>query len=140
VSAGAAKLLDRLEHVKQTGPGRWIACCPAHEDRSPSLSIREMEDGRLLLYDFGGCHVDAVLAAVGLGLSDLFERPLPHSLPATHSRIPARDLIALLDHEITVAALILADVLAHRTVTAEQWARLATAAGRIGKARDHGRA
>jgi hypothetical protein len=45
---GSVALLDHLERVKQTGPGRWIARCPAHEDRSPSLSVRELEDGRLL--------------------------------------------------------------------------------------------
>ena len=38
--SAAARLLDRLTGVKQTAPGRWIAKCPAHEDRSPSLSIR----------------------------------------------------------------------------------------------------
>ena len=45
----AAKLLDRLPGVRKTGPGRWIAPCPAHEDRRPSLSIRELEDGSRFL-------------------------------------------------------------------------------------------
>lgn len=134
----AAKLLDRLDKVKQTAPGRWLARCPAHPDHSPSLSIRELDDGRLLLHDFGGCGTEAVLSALGLSLADLFEQRLPqHSFPASHSRIPARDLLEILDHEVTVAALIAADILAERTVSQEQWARLAIAANRIGKARDH---
>jgi hypothetical protein len=88
--SAAAKLLGRLERVKQTGPGRWLACCPAHEDRSPSLSIRETDDGRVLLHDFGGCEVGDVLAAPGLALADLFSRQLPeHSYAPSHSRIPA---------------------------------------------------
>ena len=75
--SAAAKVLDRLARVKQTGPGRWIASCPAHEDRSPSLSIREIDD-RLLIHDFGGCDTGDVLAALGLNISDLFEPPLEH--------------------------------------------------------------
>ncbi len=68
----ASTLLDRLQRVRPVGKGRWVASCPAHEDRSPSLSIRELDDGRLLLHDFGGCSVGDVVAAVGLQLSDLF--------------------------------------------------------------------
>jgi hypothetical protein len=136
--SAAATLLDRLERVRQTGAGRWIARCPAHQDKSPSLSIREV-DGRLLVYDFGGCQVGDVLAAVGLTLTDLFERPLG-DLPATSSSVPARERLEIIDHEVTVAALIVADVLRERRADASQWQRLAEAASRIGRARDHGRA
>lgn len=68
----AHKLLSLLHQVKQTGPGRWIARCPAHEDRRPSMSIRELDDGRVLIHDFSGCSTSDVLAAVGLTLEDLF--------------------------------------------------------------------
>ena len=47
-------LLDRLEAVRETGSSRWIARCPAHDDSSPSLAVRELDDGRILLHDFGG--------------------------------------------------------------------------------------
>ena len=39
------KLLDRLSKVKKTGPGQWVACCPSHDDRTPSLAIRETDEG-----------------------------------------------------------------------------------------------
>lgn len=32
MTAPAARLLDRLEAVREVGRGRWIARCPAHED------------------------------------------------------------------------------------------------------------
>lgn len=51
--------------------GGWIACCPAHEDRSPSLSIRAAEDGRVLLHCHAGCPTEAVLRALGLVWQDL---------------------------------------------------------------------
>lgn len=134
----AAALLDRLERVKQTAPGRWLAHCPAHADRSPSLSIRELDDGRVLLHDFGGCEVGDVLAAVGLAMSDLFPRRLTeHCYPASHSRIPARDLLEIISQEVSVVAIIAADVLANKTVNEADWQRFAKAAARIGRARDH---
>ena len=50
----------------------WVARCPAHDDRHPSLSIREREDGTVLLRDFGGCSVESILGAVGLEFDALF--------------------------------------------------------------------
>lgn len=130
------KLLDRLDKVRQTGPGRWLARCPAHEDRSPSLSLREVDDGRVLLHCFGGCQMSDVLCALGLSVADLFEKALAHSLPRTHSTIPARDILTALDHEILVATLILHDVVRQRRIGSDQFNRLSQAAARIGAARD----
>lgn len=65
-------VLQRLEAVKSTGPGRWLARCPAHADKRPSLSLRECADGRLLMHCFAGCDVGALVGAIGLELHDLF--------------------------------------------------------------------
>lgn len=68
----AELLLSRLEGVRPCGQGKWTARCPAHEDRTPSLSVRETSDGRVLVHCFAGCGAAAVVAAVGLDLKDLF--------------------------------------------------------------------
>lgn len=66
-------LLSRLDgKVKQTGTNKWLARCPAHDDRSPSLAIRYTNDDSILLYCFAGCDTNAVLAAIGLNFADLF--------------------------------------------------------------------
>lgn len=135
-------ILDRLEGVKQTGPSRWLAKCPAHEDKSPSLSVRELDDGRLLLHDFGGCHTQAVLDALGLEMSALFPEPLEAThlgagYAPSHSRIPARDLLEIISEETSVIAIVAADFLARRAITEQDWRRLAAAASRIHRARDH---
>jgi hypothetical protein len=133
----AAALLDRLHRVKQSAPGQWIARCPAHEDRSPSLSIRQLDDGRVLIHCFAGCEPGDVLAAVGLTLSDLFPARLPgHRYSAFRTTVPARDLLLVLAHEITVVLLILADISKDRVVNEEQMQRLCRAAALVGKARD----
>ncbi len=72
------EFVSRLQGVHPRGTGRWSARCPAHEDRSPSLSIKEGADGRILLHDFGGCTPREIVAALGLTLADLFnDSPLP---------------------------------------------------------------
>lgn len=65
------QLLSKLDKVKPNGKGKWLACCPAHPDKSPSLAIKETEDGKLLIHCFSGCHVSDVVGAIGLELSDL---------------------------------------------------------------------
>lgn len=64
-------LLSRLEKFRGSSP-KWMACCPAHDDKSPSLSIRAMDDGRVLIHCHAGCSPSDVMIAVGLSLSDLF--------------------------------------------------------------------
>ena len=68
----ADKLLPRLDKVRQVKPGKWIARCPAHDDKSPSLHITEAEDGKLLVKCWAGCSVVKIVTAVGLELRDLF--------------------------------------------------------------------
>jgi hypothetical protein len=65
------KILDRLEGVKGSSSG-WTAKCPAHDDGHASLSVGEGNDGRALLRCFAGCDIEAISAALGLAVGDLF--------------------------------------------------------------------
>ena len=65
------RVLSKLDRVQRSGDG-WIARCPAHDDDTPSLSIAEGEDGRVLLHCHGGCEPEAVCAAIGSETRDLF--------------------------------------------------------------------
>ncbi|WP_234554937.1 DUF7146 domain-containing protein [Thermus caliditerrae] len=58
--------------ARPAGRGRWTGHCPAHKDRTPSLSIALGQDGRVLLHCFSGCPPEAVLDALGLEWKDLF--------------------------------------------------------------------
>ena len=130
------RLLARLDGVRETGAGRWLARCPAHEDRSPSLSVRETDDGRVLVHDFGGCDTGAILAAIGLEFGALFPpRTATHHRPPLVSRVAAADALVAIDHEARVVAIIGADFLQHRAIDSPTWQRLALAAQRIGDAR-----
>ncbi|MCC7409240.1 MAG: DUF3987 domain-containing protein, partial [Phycisphaeraceae bacterium] len=79
----------------------WMARCPAHEDRKPSLSIGEGDDGRALLHCHAGCEAGQVVAAIGLDLADLMPgEPLP---PRPKAKKPAtvyataREAVAVLE-------------------------------------------
>jgi len=129
-------LLERLQGIKRAGTGRWLARCPAHGDRSPSLSVRELEGGRVLLHCFAGCETAAVLRALGLSLSDLFERPAAAERIYPRARLAAADALIAIDHEVLVAVVILDEAIACRRIEPDQLARLTRAAARIGAARD----
>jgi putative DNA primase/helicase len=44
---------------RKAGSG-WTAHCPAHEDRTPSLSIRDSDDGKVLVRCHAGCDQERV--------------------------------------------------------------------------------
>lgn len=100
----AEQLLSRLDSVKCTAPDRWLARCPAHDDRHPSLSIRECSDGKVLLKCWAGCAVHEIVAAIGLRIDDLFPAR-PTQLGKRERRpFPASDVLRALAHEGTIVA------------------------------------
>ena len=72
-SPATERLLTLLYGVRSRGNNRWMARCPAHEDRSPSLMIRQTQD-RALIRCWAGCEAKEIVAAVGLTLADLYDR------------------------------------------------------------------
>lgn len=74
-SPAVERVLARLFH-RRDGQG-WRAKCPVHQDRNPSLTIREGDDGRVLLHCFRGCRTGDILQAIGLEWRHLFATPRP---------------------------------------------------------------
>ena len=128
-------VLCLLNRTRQTGHGKYVASCPAHDDRSPSLAIKECDDGRVLVHCHAGCETEDVLSAVGLAFADL----MPERIDGKHSfrpqRFDARQVLATLDHESLVVAIVGADFLQHQAIDEPTWGRLAQAVGRINSAR-----
>ena len=94
-------LLSRVNGLKKTSATTWMCKCPSHQDRLPSLSLRLVEDGRVLVNCFGGCSTEDVLGAVGLEMEDLFERPLYHrAKPIRGAKVFARDALKLMRTEL----------------------------------------
>jgi hypothetical protein len=133
VSADA--LLEKLQKVKRTGPGNWMACCPAHEDRSPSMTIREVDDGRVLVHCFAGCSAADIIGAVGLDFEALFPpRPKADYLPPVRRPYPAADVLEALREETLIVLTTGAKLRAGPLEPAE-FARLVLATERIERGR-----
>ena len=74
-----------LLHAKQLRRGHWIARCPAHPDKRPSLSIAEGRKQPVVFKCMSaGCTQDEVLKAMGLTWHDLLgDRPkMTHEMSA----------------------------------------------------------
>ena len=130
----AEKLLPHLDKLRKAGAGRWSARCCAHEDKGPSLAIRELDDGRLLLHCFAGCTVSEIVGAVGMTMEDLFpERAAgEHSAPQRPRKIiTATQALDMLHTEAQTAALCAANLAYGVTLTDDDRALLLQAAGRI---------
>jgi DNA primase len=126
-------LLSRLSKVKATGRDKWIACCPAHDDKSPSLTIRALDDGRILIHCFGGCGACDVVESVGLSMGDLFPERLGEFKQIAHP-FTAADALRALTRESAIVAIATADAIEGRKPNPEDAKRLEIAAGRIAEA------
>ncbi len=124
-------LLAHLDGVKRTGEGRWLARCPAHDDKRPSLSVRETSDGVVLLKCWSGCSTAEVVAAVGLDLAALFpEKTIDGGKPERRP-FPAADILRAVSFEALIVSIAAADLAAGKTITHPDLERLRTAASRL---------
>lgn len=67
-----AQFLALFPTIKETRKG-WDVCCPAHDDKSPSLGVMEGNEGRIVLNCLAGCENRDIMYALGLTLADLFQ-------------------------------------------------------------------
>jgi replicative DNA helicase len=67
-------VLGRLRDygLKKTGPEQWVARCPGHDDRTPSLGIKIGGDRKVLVVCRAGCEFKAIASALGLAETDFF--------------------------------------------------------------------
>jgi len=129
-------LLSRLQKVKGRN-GSWTACCPAHNDKGPSLAIREADDGRVLLHCFAGCETLSVVQALGMDMTDLFppdnkRRDYPvEGKPKLKPAFYASDLIRILAFEALVVSICASDMRKGKTLSDQDNERLKVAQQRI---------
>ncbi len=65
--------LSQLQGVVETGAGKWSACCPAHDDSNPSMSVTVGDNGGILVHCHAGCSPESIVGAMGLKMSDLMK-------------------------------------------------------------------
>jgi hypothetical protein len=132
-------LLQRLEKVKGRN-GSWTARCPAHNDKGPSLAVRETDDGRILVHCFAGCETASVLGAVGLDMTDLFppdekRKDYPQGgKPSLKPAFFASDLMRIIGFEALVVQIVAFDIANGKPLSEETRERMLLAYQRIDEA------
>lgn len=132
-------LLQRLEKVKGRN-GSWTARCPAHQDKGPSLAVREADDGRILVHCFAGCETANVLGAVGLDMTDLFppdEKRKDYPVTGKPSMKPAfyaSDLMRIIAFEALVVQIVAFDMSQGKKISESDRERMKVAYERIEEA------
>lgn len=127
------RILSGLSKVRQRQPNQWSACCPAHDDKGPSLSVRETPEGAVLLHCFAGCSVGEVAGALGIELHDLFPpRDIPVNAPKRTARLlTPMQALDLLHNEAQLVGVCAGNIAHGIELTDADLQRVLQAAGRI---------
>lgn len=133
----ADALLAQCRKVRETGHGTWVACCPAHEDKSPSMTVRELPDGMVLVHCFAGCSIESICSACGLQIGDLFpDGPLKQDkFDPIKRRFPAADVLLMVEREMDIVQIVADDIVAGRPVTSDDAERVRKCRDRIREAK-----
>lgn len=131
--------VSRLSKAKRTGNDSYIACCPAHADKSPSMTVREVEDGMLLVHCFAGCGIDDIAGAIGFSISDLMPDKQPDELRKSR-RIPfsPSDVLACTKNDAALLYVVMCDLDKGILLTEKQVKEAKKAAARIYSAANMG--
>lgn len=107
--------LSRLHKVKRRSNNQWMASCPAHQEKTPSLSIKD-DNGTILIHCFGhGCSVSDIASAVGIELHELFPPSdnFEYYGRPKRSYFPADQVLEALSTETLIVHMISKDMLDH---------------------------
>ena len=67
-------ILNALDKVKRKSAGKWVALCPCHAEKTPSLAVTENSDRSVMMHCFGcGANGMAVVESLGIDINELFE-------------------------------------------------------------------
>jgi hypothetical protein len=128
-------ILSRLQKIKRSGDNKYMACCPAHADKTASLTIREESDGRILINCFAGCDTYSILSSIGLDWEDVFpEKTVAHNVKKIDQIIYSTDALKIIKHECRIVMLCAYDIRKGKTLTVEENERLDKAYQLINKA------
>jgi hypothetical protein len=126
-------VLSRLTKVKGRA-GNYVACCPAHEDKSPSLAVKE-QDGKIIMHCFAGCSVADIVGAIGMDMTDLFPPNEPkYDRPAPKVKFFASDLLRVVALEAAIVQVAAYDMSKGKALPQHDLDRLQVAYQRINSA------
>jgi hypothetical protein len=125
-------LLNKLNKVKRTSTNQYIACCPAHDDKSPSLSITDKGDGKILINCYAGCGTEDVLDSIGMSFEDIMPpKVIEHKVAPIKQRVYASDALKVIQLESRIVIMAAYELRRNKPMTEQDLARLKLAMERI---------
>ena len=117
-------LLSRLDKGEKLTPGahqaRYRACCPAHDDKNPSLSVTLANSGSILIKCWSGCSAYDVITAVGMEMTQLFPEKRTHHSPPIHRPFSADQAAKAVSADAMLLAMIAAKLRNGEILTQEE--------------------
>lgn len=117
-------LLSRLDKVEKLSPGahqaRYKACCPAHADKNPSLSVTLAQSGAILIKCWSGCSAHDVVNAVGMEMTQLFPDTNRHHSPPVRRAFSADQAAKVIAEDSMILATTIAKIRNGERVTQEE--------------------
>lgn len=132
------KILGNLQKVKRSGNNSWLGCCPAHDDRSPSLSVTDNGNGMVMLRCFAGCETIDVLGALGLDWDDVMPPKQPveriQTVKPIKHKIYATDALEIVRREAQIVVMAAMDITKGVKIEQAEMDRIKLAMNRINTA------
>jgi len=125
--------LSYFEKSFRSGKDEYQCLCPAHQDKTASLSIKNLPDERILIHCFAGCAANDILEAVGLTFEDIVPKRLGDFKPVSKPFNPYAVLKAI-SNETLLVALAGLEVANGKTLPQEDKDRLMIAVNRLREA------
>ena len=85
-----ASELAAVLRARRVRHNEWVAKCPAHPDRHPSLTIKAGDRAVLLCCQSQRCPVESIVRAMGLTMQDLFYESRCNMSPADFRKLEAQ--------------------------------------------------
>jgi hypothetical protein len=125
--------LGYFEKSYRSGKDEYQCLCPAHNDKTASLSIKNLPDERILIHCFAGCAANDILGAVGLTFDDIVPKRLGDFKPVSKPFNPYAVLKSI-SNETLLVALAGLEVANGKTLPQEDKDRLMIAVNRLREA------
>ena len=126
--------VNKLQKVKSVGRDSWQACCPAHDDKNPSLKI-DLKGEKILIKCWSGCDTESILGAVGMDFDDIFpDRPIYQRSSGRQPMLSSADALRIVKYEAMVIWMYGQDLKKNKTPSDEDHQRFVLAVSRVNDA------
>jgi len=129
-------LLNRFDGVRETGGGQYSCRCPAHEDKSNSLGIKQGDGERIMMNCFAGCQTEDVLGAVGLTFKDILPSN-DYNEQVKEKGFNPYSVLKMIRDEVLIIGLASVDIKKGKALSNKEHDRLLKAIGNVRDAYSH---